>query len=111
MTITVHSRQTYYDVSIRYFGTTDRAVFIALLNGDSVTSQLSAGRTLEIPKPEDNQVTRNYIAENIMIGTGDAIVLDDDGNRIDEITGELIDLQTGFDFFRWEDDVIPVKFE
>ena len=49
MEIIVLNNQTLIDIAIRYFGTVEAVLAIAVLNSISVTEELIPGQTLELP--------------------------------------------------------------
>ncbi|HEX8576684.1 MAG TPA: hypothetical protein VF677_10375 [Flavobacterium sp.] len=49
MPITVLINQTLLDVAVRYFGTVEAVLAIAILNNISITQDLVPGQILEIP--------------------------------------------------------------
>lgn len=49
MKIAVLNNQTLLDIAIRYFGTVEAVLAIAILNGISITEELVPGQTLELP--------------------------------------------------------------
>jgi len=49
MSITVLINQSLLDVAIRYFGTVEAVLAIAILNNISITQELVPGQILEIP--------------------------------------------------------------
>ena len=49
MQVTILNNQSLFDVSVRYFGTTDAAHEIAFLNGINITNVLKAGQILKLP--------------------------------------------------------------
>lgn len=92
------ANQTFYDISIQYFGTADYAFDIALLNKRSIFSTLSNGEELKLPSlPIITEVVQYYQARAIMPATG--IKLQPEVDLISE-TGSVIPLarknQNGF---------------
>lgn len=49
MEIVVLNNQTLLDIAIRYFGTIEAVLSIAILNSISITEELVPGQTLELP--------------------------------------------------------------
>lgn len=49
MSIIVLNNQMLIDIAIRYFGTVEALVELAVLNGISITEELVPGQTLELP--------------------------------------------------------------
>jgi LysM repeat protein len=65
------SKQTFYDVSLQYFGTTDHAYEIAVLNQKSVTDRLIVGTPLRLPDvPKDKTTLQYFRNRNITPATG-----------------------------------------
>lgn len=65
------ANQTFYDISIQYFGTADYAFDIALLNQKSITSTISNGEELKLPSlPIITEVVQYFQARAIMPATG-----------------------------------------
>ena len=71
MTIKALSKQTFYDISIQYFGTADYAFAIAYANQKSVSDALAIGELLVLPElSKDAKVLQYYKARNIIPATG-----------------------------------------
>lgn len=70
MTVKVLSKQSFYDISIQYFGTADYAFAIAFANQKSISSELVANDELLLPDLEkDVKVLQYYKARRIMPAT------------------------------------------
>jgi hypothetical protein len=71
MAIKALSKQTFYDISIQYYGTADYAFAIAFANKKSLSDVLSTGQELVLPELEkDAKVLQYYKARNIVPATG-----------------------------------------
>lgn len=71
MTIRALSKQTFYDISIQYFGTADYAFAIAHGNQKSVSDTLVVGQEIALPELiKDAKVLQYYKARNIIPATG-----------------------------------------
>ncbi|MBA4133341.1 MAG: hypothetical protein C0525_01320 [Flavobacterium sp.] len=67
----VKANQTFYDISIQYFGTADYAFDIAAFNQKSISSTLSNGEELKLPSlPIITEVVQYYQARAILPATG-----------------------------------------
>ena len=65
------NRQTFYDVSIQYYGTADYAFSIAYANQKSISSTLKSGDELVLPQNvKDEKAIQYYVARNIVPATG-----------------------------------------
>ena len=65
------SKQTFYDVSLQFFGTTDFAYEIALLNQKSISERLTIGTLLRLPDlPKDKTTIQYFKNRNITPATG-----------------------------------------
>ena len=74
MIIKVNNKQTLYDLSLQYFGSTDYAFAIALLNQISITEQLFADDVLLLPEVEKNNTVLQYFkARTIVPASGQQI--------------------------------------
>jgi hypothetical protein len=71
MTIKALSKQTFYDISIQYYGTADYAFAIAFANQKSVSDSLAIGEALLLPTLSTEPKTLQYYkARNIIPATG-----------------------------------------
>lgn len=52
MKIVVLNNQTLLDIAIRYYGTVEAVLAIAILNGISITEELVPGQTLQLPNTD-----------------------------------------------------------
>ena len=71
MTITVLHNQSLLDIAIQHTGSVENAFAIAVANGLSVSSMLTAGMTLDIPNDvqKDNDVLYYYTTKNLQPAT------------------------------------------
>lgn len=75
MTIKALSKQTFYDISIQFFGTADYAFAIAHGNFKSVSDPLVVGEEITLPElGKEAKVLQYYKARNIIPATGLSIV-------------------------------------
>lgn len=71
MIIKALSKQTFYDISIQYFGTADYTFAIAFSNQKSVSDFLVVGQEIVLPElAKDTKVLQYYKARNIIPATG-----------------------------------------
>ncbi|MGV9003949.1 hypothetical protein [Flavobacterium sp.] len=70
MTIKALSKQTFYDISIQYYGTADYAFAIAYANFKSVSDPLVVNQVLQLPDlPKEPKPLQYYKARNIIPAT------------------------------------------
>lgn len=70
MKIKVLAKQTFYDISIQYFGTADYAFAIALENQKTIWSTLSINEELTLPDlKKETKTIQYYTARNIIPAT------------------------------------------
>ncbi len=71
MIIKALSKQSFYDISIQYFGTADYAFAIAYGNQKSISDPLVVGQEIVLPElVKDTKVLQYYKARNIIPATG-----------------------------------------
>lgn len=71
MVIKTLSKQSFYDISIQYYGTADHAFAIAFANKRSPSDLLNTGEELVLPELEkDLKTLQYYKARKIVPATG-----------------------------------------
>lgn len=75
--IQTHNNQTWFDISIYFYGTSDHAFYLANHNGESVTESIIPGSIIEIPDFNKNGIVlaslKNTPATDITKENNDSI--------------------------------------
>lgn len=94
--ITVTSRQSLMDVALQHGGALDAIFDMAQANDRSLTDDLVAGDTLDVPEAQEPRVTQYYKVNNVMPATAITIA------EINDILG----MGEGIEFWGIEFDFI-----
>lgn len=76
MNVTVQDNQSIIDLAIQHCGSAEAAFDLAALNGISITDELAAGQTLQLPDVANKDIAKYYFDRGIVPATGTAIDLD-----------------------------------
>jgi hypothetical protein len=89
MQVTVLNNQSVFDIAIQYFGTIEASVLIAVLNGISITDELTPGHILELPVIDYgySEVAAYFKTEKIEPATGISVYEISEGEVVTELEG------------------------
>ena len=68
-TATVLDRQSIFDIAIQHCGAAEVAYDIAVINGISITDELTVGQVLELPEPINKDIVKYYKDKNLTPAT------------------------------------------
>lgn len=97
-TVTVHRRQTLWDVAVERCGSADAALEIALMNGMAPTDRPACGSALLVPDPVNHHVAGHYASKGVVPATAP-----DDSPCVFEWSGASCVQHTDHYGYEWTD--------